>query len=372
LTVAGLLLSTIGGFGSLFNLLVTSEIRAYSRVTPFLAFFAFVGVCAALDTLLRRRRDAGLVVATVVVLIGLWDQVHSLRGIAAAYAPIREEYSAVQAFVSQLEKGLSNGVMVLQLPFTVYLNDVGHVRMRPYDHFKPYVVSRHVQWSYPALSNAQFAWQEGASQLDPIELVALAAQEGFSVILVDKYGYADDGKGIGAALQAVAGSRVLADSERYLAIDIRSVPQSPTLSAQRIMDLRSDAVTTPRLTSCQGAPILSFDHVGPQALLVPGATVTVSRSNALAIAGWAVMPVGNRAGVDVEVAINGIAYPAAYGFERPDVAAYFKTPESLPSGFRAVIPKTSLSVGAHQLAIRVIAPADACFYQSPPITVLVR
>ena len=44
LMAAGLLLATVGGFGSVFNLLVSPEIRVYARIFPFIAFFALVAV----------------------------------------------------------------------------------------------------------------------------------------------------------------------------------------------------------------------------------------------------------------------------------------------------------------------------------------
>ena len=85
-------------------------------------------------------------------------------------------------FVFALEKMVPPGTMVLQLPFTLYLNDSGYARMRPYDHLKPFIVSQHLRWSYPALSNRQFAWQEAASQLQPADLAALAAGARFGLI----------------------------------------------------------------------------------------------------------------------------------------------------------------------------------------------
>ena len=52
LVVAGLLLATIGGFGgSLFNLFVSPDIRAYNRIAPFIALFAMVAVAAGIDAL---------------------------------------------------------------------------------------------------------------------------------------------------------------------------------------------------------------------------------------------------------------------------------------------------------------------------------
>ena len=44
--------ATVGGFGSLFNLLVSSDIRAYNRVTPFIAFFSLIAVALIADRLL--------------------------------------------------------------------------------------------------------------------------------------------------------------------------------------------------------------------------------------------------------------------------------------------------------------------------------
>ena len=67
LTLAAVLLGTIGGFGSLFNLLVAAEIRAYNRVEPFIAFLSLVAIAILADKLLatnvatrRRQRAAAM------------------------------------------------------------------------------------------------------------------------------------------------------------------------------------------------------------------------------------------------------------------------------------------------------------------------
>ena len=94
------------------------------------------------------------------------------------------------------------------------------------DHLKPFTVSQHLRWSYPALSNRQFAWQEAASQLQPADLAALAAGAGFGLIWVDRFGYPDGADLTLAGLKAVPGTRTLLDNGRYVAIDIGGVART--------------------------------------------------------------------------------------------------------------------------------------------------
>src|SRR5205823_3564091 len=78
LTMAGLLLATVGGFGSLFNLLVTPQIRGYNRITAYLAFFALLGICWGLEAVTRRWPSRGYAVLASVLVLGVWDQAQAL------------------------------------------------------------------------------------------------------------------------------------------------------------------------------------------------------------------------------------------------------------------------------------------------------
>jgi hypothetical protein len=70
----------------------------------------------------------------------------------------------------------------------------------------------------------------------------------------------------------------------------------------------------------------------------------------------------------IDVVVDGKAYGTTYGAERPDVAAFFKTPGLVNVGFRAVLPATSLAVGAHKVVVRVVA-ADGKNYFDSPVTI---
>ena len=135
LTLAALLLATIGGFGSLVALLVTPEIRAYNRITPFILFFSLTAVAVAIDSLRSQRWR--IAAAATVLAVGLADHRMATNGLNAEHRDIAAEVGAVRAFVEPLERRLPAGAMVLQLPFRTFLDDSGVARMQPYDHLKP-------------------------------------------------------------------------------------------------------------------------------------------------------------------------------------------------------------------------------------------
>ena len=374
LTIAGLLLATVGGFGSLFNLLVTPDIRAYNRICPFLAFFALVAIAAAIDGVLgtpaRGRRRLAAARADRRALgsdsgntPACGREIHDRNGVSGR-PPLH----------LRARKGDSTTApTVLQLPFTMYLNDSGYARMRPYDHLKPYIVSLDVKWSYPAMSNRQLAWQEAAAQLDPADLTSLAAATGYRFILLDRYGYPDNAAAVLAALKAVSGVTFLLEGERYVAIDITAVAAPLTaVAGQPIDEFVADRPATSRLAACGGAPTFAMDRIGRQTSPPLAGPIDVDGSRDLAVAGWAVTPEGNAHGSDVEIAIDGAPFAAAYGFDRPDVAAYLKAPGAQRSGFRAFVPAASLTPGAHRLTLRVQTRTQACFYETQAIPFVVH
>ena len=53
LTLAALLLATVGGFGTVFNLFVSADIRAYNRISPFIAFFSLFAVVVVIDRIVQ-------------------------------------------------------------------------------------------------------------------------------------------------------------------------------------------------------------------------------------------------------------------------------------------------------------------------------
>ena len=360
LIVAMLVLATIGGFGSLFSLLITPDIRGWNRICPFIAFMSLVPVAAAFDRL-RYRFPAAAVLLVPALAFGAWDQSAALNALGPRQ-PHADEYASIKTMVDRLAAVLPPRSMVLQLPFVMYLRETGSVRMLPYDHLKPYLASANsLRWSYPAMTNAQVKWQQAAAVLSTEDLASAAAADGFSAILVDTAAYPDAGQNVLSGLRA-AGARSIADQGRYRAFSLIDVRRGSGV------DERTPTMPT---SVCAGAPLYFIDAVNDKRHPA-GNEFVLSLGEPLGMSGWFVIPSTGHAASAMDIVIDGTASPAAYGFDRPDVAAHFGDPDYQPSGFRVVVPANELTAGTHSLRLLAVAKDRSCYVETPPLSIIIR
>jgi phosphoglycerol transferase len=366
LTLAAVLLSTIGGFGSLFSLLISSDIRAYNRICPFIAFFSLVAVALAIDSLFKTR-ERRTMAAVIVLALGLSDQGTAAVNLNVAYPGIAAEIRPLETFVHQLESRLPDQSMVLELPFRTYLDDEGVARMMPYDHLKLYVVSHSIRWSYPALSNDQVLWQQALASLDPRRLAGDVAAAGFAAVLIDRNGYEDNGASVAADIGAgLSADNMIAQTDRYMALDIRSLAggAAETRFSGRPMP------ATRAMSACSGQTVMYIDQIG-DATSPFSDNPHMRRSGLFKVMGWAVDQPREAAAAGVDVVVDQIPFPSFYGYNRTDVADHFKRPGYRASGFTAAIPADALTRGPHTLSLRVISSDATCYYRTPDISIIV-
>jgi phosphoglycerol transferase len=225
MALAAVLLATVGGFGSLFSLLVAADIRAYTRISPFIAFFAIAAVAFAIDRFGQTRPSAWkAAVLTAVLVLGVTDQAVAIGGRKIDVNGLRRDYSAVASVVGDLERALPAGAMVFQYPIRPFPVDAGADGIGIYEHFKPYLVSRQLRWSYPALNVDQRTWELGVLRLELVDVPRHLAREGFDAILLTRAALADKGDAfLKMARQPAAGVAVLVETERFIALDIRAL-----------------------------------------------------------------------------------------------------------------------------------------------------
>jgi phosphoglycerol transferase len=207
---------------------VTPDIRAYNRISPYIAFLALAGVALWGDRVIARVSSwwrAGFWI--VVLSVGLIDQQSVFRRLTADGATGAAEFDRVSTFVKAVESQLADGAMVYQLPVVPYPLDAGLERLAPYEQFRPYAITHRLRWSYPALTKDQREWEQGVAKLDTTELPRYLAQQGFSLILISRAGYADRGVHLEQALQDLgAGATLLAANQDYVALDLRPLRPS--------------------------------------------------------------------------------------------------------------------------------------------------
>jgi phosphoglycerol transferase len=379
LALGGVLLATIGGFGSLFALLISPDIRGYNRITGFLSFFALLAVGVALDRLLRAAKirslpRAGLAAAVAIALFGLYDQTQALQSLNRAHTSLAPEFHAVENYVQRLEADLPAGSAVYQLPFRTYLNDEGIRRMRPYDHLKLSLVSHHLRWNYPAFSNEQVDFQEFLMKLPVPDFLQELKARGFRALLIDRNGFADGGTEITASCERLLGHGALAGTDRYVTYDLASLPVGPRTTTQVTNAPKTAAKPiSDGLKSCSGPPLYNIDAIGNATAPLAGKLPTVSLDGQLTLSGWALDQGLKQAAGGVEVLVDDTRiYVAEYGRQRSDVAAYFKEPAYGPSGFSTSIPAKALGRGSHQIALRVLSPDRGCYSQSADTAIEIR
>jgi phosphoglycerol transferase len=221
LTVVSILLGTVGGFGSLHALLVSPTIRCYNRISVYLGFFALFAGALALDRVVRRlattraRAAACWGVLAAVLALGVLDQT------SAAYTPdhgrLRREHQVMVDFIQRVEALVPPGGCVYQLPHIPFpCHPVLH-EMHDYEHFRPYLYSHTVRWSYGAMKGRPAgAWLDHISAQPPERLVRALALCDFAGVYVDRGGYADRGAATEAELTRLLGpaAAVSADGRR--------------------------------------------------------------------------------------------------------------------------------------------------------------
>jgi len=197
LNITGLLLATIGGFASLFALLISPQMRSYNRISVYLAFFALFAVVLLLENV-RRRANTGkgpiIFQASlgIILLVGIFDQTGNNIFFVPDYVGFKAENASDAEFVKRIESTVPAGSMIFQLPYVRFPESPAVNQMNDYEEFRPYLHSRNLRWSYGAVKDKETSrWQETTSNLPPDQLVETLSISGFSGIYVDRKGYAD-------------------------------------------------------------------------------------------------------------------------------------------------------------------------------------
>lgn len=190
LSLAGLLLGLVGGFGPLFTYLFP-RIRGLNRVSIYLALFALAAVGLLWARWLEQprgtlRRRAGWALAPLLLIGGVWDQ--SSLSFIPKYTQLQERTAGDRDFVQRVEAALPRGAAVFQLPVMRFPEE-SFLAMPAYDHFRPYLYSTHVRWSYGAVKGREGdRWQCAVVQRPLPEFIRELRENGFSGITINRRG----------------------------------------------------------------------------------------------------------------------------------------------------------------------------------------
>jgi len=207
------LIGTIGGLGAVISFVAFSQIRCYTRISIFIAFFALLAAGVMVDEVSARVKGVASgalrwVVSGVIIVFGALDQ--TTPGMARPAAALERVFSSDQEFVNQIEASLPKGSMVLQLPLVPFPHSPPTHHMVMNSHMRAYLQSKSLRWSYGAVRNTDAeVWQRNVAQLPAGELVKTLALSGFRGIYVDRWAYQDGGKRIQQQLSTLLDQKPL-------------------------------------------------------------------------------------------------------------------------------------------------------------------
>lgn len=195
LVVFALLLATIGGLGSLFNFFVTAQIRAYCRMSVFIAFFGLFASCWALDRWLSGRPGARWVVFLGLAPVCILDQTPQ-PWFRPEIVAIRErnavQFASDHEFFTRVEERLPGGT-VFALPHLPYPENVMRHRMSSAYRFATgYLHTKTVRWSFGSMRERETdQWLIAVAAEPTPQLIKRIREAGFDGVCVDVYGYSE-------------------------------------------------------------------------------------------------------------------------------------------------------------------------------------
>jgi phosphoglycerol transferase len=223
LNIAAVALATMGGFSTIVAFTITSGIRGYNRISPFIGFLCLFGLALVADTLARRSRHRRAIHAALACLLvlGLLDQTPFEP--LPSYAETKARFGNDDLFVTRIESSLPGGSMIFQLPFMHWPENGSLGGMPDYEPLRGYLHSKALRWSYGAMRGRYAdSWLEKVSAQPVPELLSTLAVAGFSGISVDVLGYEDRAAKLIAQLRGVLNEEPITNGSDLFFFDVRA------------------------------------------------------------------------------------------------------------------------------------------------------
>jgi phosphoglycerol transferase len=199
LALSFVLIGTLGGFSSLFAMLVSSSIRSWNRVSIYIVFACVVAFAMFIDFLIAKHTKrtkhisstiVGIVIAFTILVLGIMDQ--TARPCHSCLLMNKQLATNDKAFVQTIEKSVPKNSAIYQLPYMAYPDNGAINNLGSYDQARGHLHSEHLKWSFGSMRGREGDWFYRKLALLPLsEQVAVASAMGFAGIYIDRRGYLD-------------------------------------------------------------------------------------------------------------------------------------------------------------------------------------
>ncbi len=188
-TLVLVLYCTVGGFGTIFNYIVSPQFRCYNRASIVICCLCLCAIAVILNWI--HNKLITLFFSGVVMLIVVFDQIYVLP--SGWQAPYKAQQDMYCSFFESVESSLDESDMVYELPYMPFPESPSVNGMLDYTPFLGYLLTDNVKWSYGGMrgrnETAQNLMIDNGASMDFVDGIS---SYGFSGILIDTYGYTAD------------------------------------------------------------------------------------------------------------------------------------------------------------------------------------
>lgn len=199
ITLGLLLMATVGGFSSLFAMLISSSIRSWNRISIFIAFISVLALMLCIDQLIAKyikpaySRVAGITLALILVVLGIYDQT-----VRPCYTCISANKALIEndaSFIQSIESALPPKAAIYQLPYMAYPENGPVNGLGSYDQARGVLNSKQLRWSFGGMRGRTDDWFfRKLAQLPIDQQITIVKAMGFAGIYIDHRGYVGAGE----------------------------------------------------------------------------------------------------------------------------------------------------------------------------------
>ncbi|MFT3829276.1 MAG: hypothetical protein QM691_06155 [Opitutaceae bacterium] len=248
------LIATVGGGTAALALLGVDWFRASNRIGVFILLWALLFLCSALHRATRDcKRRLTLAAAAALGAAGWFEQT-PWSDCGKARRALTAQLDADRAAVNTLEQAVGRQARVFQLPFVPFPEAGLTAKLRDYEHFRPFLASTGLRFSYGALRGREESdWGLATARLPAAALVERLQATGFAVLWIDRRGYADGAAALLGELRALELTE-LATARSEVAVFLLQPSKTPTPPSLR--DARVVTLWNPQEVPDAGQPWL--------------------------------------------------------------------------------------------------------------------
>lgn len=198
LLLAMLLLATTNGLGVLVAVFIPF-ISCYNRISPFILFACLLGIGIFMDSFYQKitvhwKKNLFIIVTSILFGLCLWEQCTVYFEVnTEKQNAIESEFREDKSFFGLIEGLEDKGSIVFMLPYMKSFENGSIGSMFDYDHYKGYLHTNSIRWSYGAISGTpNDQWYFDTSTLSPDKLVIELVDKGISGVYVNLEGYSNE------------------------------------------------------------------------------------------------------------------------------------------------------------------------------------